>query len=144
MGLLEDARAEIEDGEYDVNKLSLAQLLQSRNLHIQQQRLEIDQQQQQIRQKDNTLREQNDVKNAQIQSLQEQNESLQSENAALKQSHKVCVSYVCLLRNSVQLLSRLFTDHTYCGHTHNSHPKTNHIRSQTSLSSKTTYVFLLH
>ncbi|CAI8056276.1 Serine/threonine-protein kinase BRI1-like 1 [Geodia barretti] len=50
MGLLEDARAEVEDGEYDVNKLSLAQLLQSRNLSIQQQRIQIDQQQQQIRQ----------------------------------------------------------------------------------------------
>ncbi|CAI8054066.1 Serine/threonine-protein kinase BRI1-like 1 [Geodia barretti] len=61
MGLLEEARAEVEDGEYDVNKLSLAQLLQSRNLNIQQQGIQIDQQQQQIRQKDgenHALREQ--------------------------------------------------------------------------------------
>ena len=29
MGWLEEARAEVEDGEYDTNKLSLAQLLQS-------------------------------------------------------------------------------------------------------------------
>ena len=40
MGWLEEARAEVEDGEYDVNKLSLAQVLQSRNLHIQQQQQE--------------------------------------------------------------------------------------------------------
>ena len=37
MGWLEEARAEVEDGEYDTNKVSLTQLLQSRNLHIQQQ-----------------------------------------------------------------------------------------------------------
>ena len=104
MGWLEEARAEVEDGEYDANKLSLAQLLQSRNLSIQQQRLQIDQQQQRIHQKDGgnrTLREENDVQKAQIQSLQEQNESLRSENAVLKQSQKVCVSFVCLLRHLV-------------------------------------------
>ena len=69
MGWLEEARAEVEDGEYDTNKLSLAQLLQSRNLHIQQQQQE---------------------NRAQIQSLEEQIQSLQAENAALRQSQKVC------------------------------------------------------
>ena len=123
MGLLEEARAEVEDGEYDVNKLSLAQLLQSRNLNIQQQ-------QQQIRHRDR----ENRTLRGQIQSLQEQNESLQSEIAALKQSQKVCVSFVCLLHHLVCFsLSRLFPDHT-----HNSHPQTCHIRNQTPLSSKTT------
>ena len=38
MGWLEEARSEVQDGEYDVNKLSLAQLLHS---NIQQQRQEI-------------------------------------------------------------------------------------------------------
>ena len=98
MGWLEEARAEVQDGEYDVNKLSLAQLLHSRNLHIQQQRQEIDQQQQQIQQRDSNLieqsdenrclKEQNDIQKAHIQYLQVQ-------NAALKQSQKVCVSFSC-------------------------------------------------
>ena len=95
MGWLEEARAEVQDGEYDANKLSLAQLLHSRN---QQQRLQIDQLQQQIRQKDGgnrSLREQ-------IGTLQEQNESLQVEIVALKQSQEVCVSFVCLLQYSFE------------------------------------------
>ena len=100
MGWLEEARAEVEDGEYDVNKLSLAQLLQSRNQenrnlreNIQRQQREnrslrenIQQQQQEV----HSLRDQNDVKDAQIQSLEEQNQSLQAEIAALKTSQKVC------------------------------------------------------
>ena len=77
MGWLEEARAEVEDGEYDVNKLSLAQLLQSRNLHIQQQQWE-----------NHSLREQNDVQKATIVSLENQVQSLQAENAVLTQ--KVC------------------------------------------------------
>ena len=83
---LEEARAEVEDGEYDVNKLSLAQLLQSRNLHIQQQQRE----NRSLREQNGWLKEQNDVKDAQIKSLEEQSLSLQAENAALKQSQKVC------------------------------------------------------
>ena len=82
MGWLEEARAEVQDGEYDANKLSLAQLLHSRN---QQQRLQIDQLQHQIREN---------------RSLREQNESLQAEIVALKQSQEVCVSFVCLLQYS--------------------------------------------
>ena len=83
MGWLEEARAEVEDGEYDTNKLSLAQLLQSRNQENRSQRENIQQQQQEIR----SLREQKD---AQIQSLEEQNQSLQAEIVALKQSQMVC------------------------------------------------------
>ena len=79
MGWLEEARAEVDDADYDVNKLSLAQLLQSRNLQIQQQL-----------QENRSLREQNGMKDAQIKLLEEQNQSLQAENAALKQSQKVC------------------------------------------------------
>ncbi|CAI8037806.1 Serine/threonine-protein kinase BRI1-like 1 [Geodia barretti] len=82
MGLLEEARAEVEDGEYDVNKLSLAQLLQSRSFNIQQQRIQIDQQQQQIRQKD-----------GENHALKEQNDVLKAEIAALKQSQKMDVYY---------------------------------------------------
>ena len=92
MGWLEEARAEVEDGEYDTNKLSLAQLLQSRNQEIRSLRENIQQQQQQ--QENCSLREQNDVlkeqKDVQIQSLEERIQSLQAENAALKQSQKVC------------------------------------------------------
>ena len=92
MGWLEEARAEVEDGEYDVNKLSLTQLLQSRNLHIQQQQQEV-----------RSLREQNDVKDAQIQSLEEQIQSLQAENASLKQSLTVCDIYMSCLKFDLSL-----------------------------------------
>ena len=77
MGWLEEARTEVEDGEYDV--LSLAQLLQSRNQENRSQRENIQQQQQEIC----SLREQKDV-------LEEQNQSLQAEIVALKQSQMVC------------------------------------------------------
>ena len=86
MGWLEEARSEVQDGEYDANKLSLAQLLHSRNqqqrLQIDQQQQQIDQQQQQISRKDrenHSLLQQNDVKHAQILSLEEQNRSLRAE-----------------------------------------------------------------
>ena len=80
MGWLEEARSEVQDGEYDVNKLSLAQLLHSRNqqqLQIEQLQQQIDQQQQQICEKDR-----------EIQSLREQvsqNRLLQAENTVMKQ-----------------------------------------------------------
>ena len=127
MGWLEEARAEVQDGEYDVNKLSLAQLLHSRNLHIQQQRQEMDQQQQEIQQRDSNLKEQsdenrclkeqNDVQKAHNQSLQQLNEYLQAENAALKQSQKVCVSFSCHTTTSSFFLS-------FPGHTQTSYPTT--------------------
>ena len=94
MGWLEEARAEVEDGEYDVNKLSLAQLLQSRNLHIQQQQQENRSQRENIQQQQRENRSLREQKDAQIQSLQEQNQSLQAENASLKQSLKVCDIYL--------------------------------------------------
>ena len=79
MGWLEKARAEVEDGEYDVNKLSLTQLLKSRN-----------EENHSLREKNDSLTEENNVQKAQIKSLEEQNQSLQAENAALKKSQKVC------------------------------------------------------
>ena len=126
MGWLEEARAEVQDGEYDVNKLSLAQLLHSRNLHIQQQQQEMDQQQQQIDQQQQqidqqqqqidqqqqeiqqkgkeirSLREQNDVKDAQILSLEEQNRSLRAKK-------QVCQMFP--LFNSLLILFLLFRQH---------------------------------
>ena len=93
MGWLEEARAEVEDGEYDVNKLSLTQLLQSRNQQQQQEVHSLRENVQQQQQENRSLREQ-------IQSLEEQNQSLQAENVALKQSQKVydiCLS--CLKFN---------------------------------------------
>ena len=79
MRWLEEARAEVEDGEYDTSKLSLTQLLQSRNQENHSQRENIQQQQQEI----HSLREQKDA-------LKEQNQSLQAEIVALKQSQMVC------------------------------------------------------
>ena len=124
MGWLEEARAEVQDGEYDANKLSLAQLLHSRNQ--QQQQLQIDQKYGGNR----SLREQ-------IGTLHEQNESLQAEIVALKQSQEVCVSFVCLLQYSFRfpLVSP--------GHTHSCHPTTCHFRSLSSLTSKTTLLVLV-
>ena len=94
MGWLEEARAEVEDGEYDTNKLSLAQLLQSRNLHIQQQQQENRSQRETIQQQqreNRSLREQNDVQkqqidmqNALIASLEEQLQSSRAGNASQK------------------------------------------------------------
>ena len=97
MGWLEEARAEVEGGDYDV--LSLAQLLQFRNLHIQQQQQENHSQRENIQQQleIRSLREQCAVQKAQIKALEDQNQFLQADNAALKQSKKVCeiLSPVC-------------------------------------------------
>ena len=68
MGWLEEARAEVEDGEYDMNKLSLAQQLQSKNLHIQQQQ----QENHSLREQNDALKEQNDGQKVQSKSLEEQ------------------------------------------------------------------------
>ena len=108
MGLLEEARAEVEDGEYDTNKLSLAQLLQSRNQENRSQRENIQQQQRE----NCSLKEQNDVKDAQIQSLEEQNQSLQAEIAALKQSQKVCDIHLSCLKFDHSLSLSLFLQAT--------------------------------
>ena len=132
MGWLEEARAEVEDGEYDVNKLSLTQLLQSRNLHIQQQQQEnrsqrenIQQQQQEIRR----LREQNDA-------LEDQNQSLQAEIIALKQSQMVCELFLsCIIYLNLSLFSlSLPPGHTYCPY-----PQTSCVRSHSSLFCKTSF-----
>ena len=56
MGWLEEARAEVQDGEYDANKLSLAQLLHSRNQQI------------------GTLQEQNESLQAEIVALKQSQE----------------------------------------------------------------------
>ena len=121
MGWLEEARAEVEDGEYDTNKLSLAQLLQSRN----------QQQQQEVR----SLREQNDVQKALIQSLEEQIQSLQVENAALKRLQKVCDN-ICLscLKLDLSFSHSLPPGHTYCPY-----PQTSCVRSHSSLFCKTSF-----
>ena len=80
---MELARAEVEDSEYDVNKLSLAQILQSRNIHIQQRRVEIDcKENRDLREQNDALKEQNDAKDAQIVSLEEQVLSFRAENEA--------------------------------------------------------------
>ena len=121
MGWLEEARAEVEDGEYDTNKLSLAQLLQSRNLHIQQQQRE-----------NSSMREQNDVKDAQIQSLEQQIQSLQAENVALKQSQKVCDIHLSYLKFDLSLSLSLPPGYTYCPY-----PQTSCVRSHSSLFCKT-------
>jgi hypothetical protein len=78
MELLEEARAEIDDCGFNVNKLSLVQLLQSRNLHIQQRQ-----------QKYHSLKDRMSVQKAQIKSLEEQVETLKTQKSSLKRSNKV-------------------------------------------------------
>ena len=101
MGWLEEARAEVEDGEYDV--LSLAQLLQSRNLHIQQQQQEnrsltenVQQQQQENRsltenvqqqqQENRSLRENVQQQQQEVRSLRENVQQQQQENRSLREN----------------------------------------------------------
>ena len=68
MGWLEEARAEVEDGEYDVNKLLLAQLLLSRNLQIEKQQQEIHS----LKEQNEVLKEQNEGQKVQEKSVKEQ------------------------------------------------------------------------
>ena len=77
ISLLEQARAEIDDGEYDVSKLALAQALNQKAQLVQSKDEHIELQQQQ-----------NDIQKEQIQYYQEQNKSLQAENAVLRQTQK--------------------------------------------------------
>ena len=144
MGWLEEARAEVEDGEYDTNKLSLAQLLQSRNQENRSQRENIQQQQQEIRsQRENIQQQQQEIrslreqKDAQIQSLEEQNQSLQAEILALKQSKMVCelrLSCIIYLKFNLFLSLSLPPGHTYC-----LYPQTSCVRSHSSLFCKTSF-----
>ena len=85
--LLEQARGEIDDGEYDVSKLALVQLLKARDEQNEPQRQQITRQQREI----DSQKEQITVQRAQNQSLQEQNESLQAE---IKQAQKVCTGTI--------------------------------------------------
>ena len=78
ISLLEQARAEIDDSEYDVSKLALAQALNQKTQLVQSKDEHIELQQQQ-----------NDIQKEQIRYYQEQNKSLQAENAVLKQTQKV-------------------------------------------------------
>ena len=120
MGWLEEARAEVEDGEYDMNKLSLAQLLQSRNLHIEQYQRdnrslrEIIQQQRQknhrLRKQNNNLIEQShalkkhhDVRRAE---LEEKNQLLQLRNLQIQQQQQQEIQQqqeeICSLKEDFQ------------------------------------------
>ena len=95
MGWLDEARAEVDDGKYNV--MSLAQLLQSQNLHIQQLQQENHSlreniQRQQMQQQDNhslseqidVLKEQIFIQKATIVSLEEEVQSLRAENVFQK------------------------------------------------------------
>ena len=78
MEWLEEARAKVQD--FDVNKLSLVQLLESKDKQIDQHRKTNETQKKQIDEKS----EQNEKQRAQIVSLEEQVQFLQAENATLK------------------------------------------------------------
>ena len=101
---LEQARAEIDDGEYDVSKLTLVQDLRSKKEHNEQLQQQNDQKQQQIVQQRERMerqqqqiehqREETEIQKAQIESLQEQLQSLQIAKA---QAPKVCIN--CVVRN---------------------------------------------
>ena len=100
---LEQARAEIDDGEYDVNKLTLVQTLSQRTQLLQSKDEQIEQKEREIR----SLNMQMTGKDKQIESLQlhieaqqeqnkiqkEQIESLQAENTQLQRQLQVCREY---------------------------------------------------
>ena len=89
MEWLEEATAEVEDGEYDTNKLSLTQLLQSRNLHIQQQQQENRAQReniQQQQQENRSLRENIKQQQQENHSLRENIQQQQQENHSLREN----------------------------------------------------------
>ena len=100
---LEQARAEIDDGEYDVNKLTLVQTLSQRTQLLQSKDEQIEQKEREIR----SLSMQMTGKDKQIESLQlhieaqqeqnkiqkEQIESLQAENTQLQRQLQVCREY---------------------------------------------------
>ena len=91
---LEQARAEIDDGEYDVSKLTLVQDLRSKNEHNEQLQQQIAHQKEQMREQIEHQREENEIQKAQIESLQEQLQSLQIAKA---QAPKVCIN--CVVQN---------------------------------------------
>ena len=101
---LEVAKSEVDNLEYDVNKLSLIQILYFRNLQIQKQQHEINQQQQQncIQKKQITEK---------IQSLEEQVQFLladqrqkEQENCRLKDQSNVLMRQIQLLEEHIQFM----------------------------------------
>ena len=91
MGWLEEARAEVQDGEYDVNKLSLAQLLHSRNqqqLQIEQLQQEIDQQQQQIDQQQQQIDQQQQQIDQQQQQIDQQQQQIDQQQQQIDQQQQ--------------------------------------------------------
>ena len=91
---LEEGRARVEDREFDVDKLSLTQLLASRDQRIQAQREEISTLSQQngakedengaLKKENDVLKEENDVLKAEKGVLKEENDVLRSEMASLR------------------------------------------------------------
>ena len=89
MEWLDKARAEVEDGEYDVNKLSLAQLLQSRNKENHSLRENILQQQENRSLRENIQQQQQEVRSLRENILQQQENRSLRENIILQQQQEI-------------------------------------------------------
>ena len=91
---LEEGKARVEDREFDVDKLSLTQLLASRDQSIQAQRKEI-----------HTLSQQNGAKEEEIGALKEEINVLKDENDILKAQMASLRDTVCTLQDGSILTS---------------------------------------
>ena len=93
VSLLTQARGEIDDKEYDVNKLELVRQLLL--LKLRDEQIEPQQQLITLQKKSNrALKEQIGVQRARTKSLETQIDSLQAEVAAFKRDHKVCITFM--------------------------------------------------
>ena len=90
---LEEGRARVEDREFDVDKLSLTQLLASRDQSILAQRKE-----------NYTLSQQNEAQKAEIGALKEKNDVLKEENDVLKAENGVLKEEIDFLRSEMASL----------------------------------------
>ena len=90
---LEEGRARVEDREFDVDKLSLTQLLASRDQSILAQRKE-----------NYTLSQQNEAQKEEIGALKEENYVLKTEKGVLKAENDFLMSEMASLRDMVHTL----------------------------------------
>ena len=93
---LEQARAEIDDSEYDMDKLSLTRLLKSKEEELEQQKKQTKIQRGQVtaqKTRNESLQENIEDLRHQVECLEEQVESLQTTIASLKKTRKVWVNF---------------------------------------------------
>ena len=111
--LLEQARAEVEDGEYDVNKLALAQALRQKVQHLLSKDEEVQSLNVQMRGKDEQIERLLKSQQEQNESWQEQNEMQKGQMLSLEEeiSHlqkQLQVNFIHLHESGLTILSSFF------------------------------------